>query len=182
MKIISARELGKGLEGVVYLIVCIACEREKVRAEYWGETSRTGFERGEEHVAGLENKYEKNSLWKHSVIYHGGGLERKDYRMEVIESHRSPLNRQVHEGVELYTNGADIILNSKSEWNHSKLPRVIIETGDEIEEDEADGMIRSTEMGGREKKRLNLRVKASEKRERENRQQWREREKRPRTE
>ena len=72
--------------------------------------------------------------------------------MEVVESHRSPLNRQVHEGVELDMNGAEIILNSKSEWNNCGIPRVMIEVGDEVEEDGGSGMIRSTEMGGRERK------------------------------
>ena len=37
-------------EGVVYTIVCIKCEGEGKKAEYWGETSRTGYERGEEHL------------------------------------------------------------------------------------------------------------------------------------
>ena len=66
-------------------------------------------------MEGLEGKYEKNSLWKHSSIYHSRGLQREDFVMKIIEQHRSPLNRQVHEGVELECNRADIILNSKTE-------------------------------------------------------------------
>ena len=39
-------------------------------AVYLGETARTGYERGIEHLAGLDSKYEKNALWKHSILYH----------------------------------------------------------------------------------------------------------------
>ena len=52
------------------------------------------------------------------------------------------------EGVELASNGLDIVMNSKSEWNSCRIPRVMIE----VEEDSEDGMICNTEMGGRERK------------------------------
>ena len=104
-------------------------------AEYWGETARTAFERGEEHLEGLRNKYEKNSLWKHSVLYHEGTLDKGDLVMKVVERHKSPLSRQIHEGVELEMNSAGIILNSKAEWNHSKISRIRIKVGEETEED-----------------------------------------------
>ena len=70
-------------ENVVYKIVCLECEKGGTKAEYWGETSRTGYERGEEHLSGLESKYEKNSLWKHSSIHHEGTLGQENFRMEI---------------------------------------------------------------------------------------------------
>ena len=51
-------------------------------------------------------------------------------------------------------NTAEIILNSKAEWNHSKIPRIRIEVGEETEEDASSGMSRSTEMGGEREKDL----------------------------
>ena len=84
-------------------------------AQYWGETARTSYERGEEHLEGLESKNEKNSLWKHSLLYHEGELGREDLVMKVVEKHQSPMARQIHEGVELETSKAEIIMNSKSE-------------------------------------------------------------------
>ena len=85
--------------------------------------------------------------------------------MRVIERHKSPLNRQIHEGIELEMNTAQIILNSKAEWNHSKIPRIMIEVGEEREEDTNSGMTRSTEMGGKERNRRSIRIKRSEKRD-----------------
>ena len=60
--------------------------------------------------------------------------------MRMIEGHRSPLERQVHEGVQLELHKADIIMNSKSEWNHARLPRIVIEMGEEQAEDQENGM------------------------------------------
>ena len=86
--------------------------------------------------------------------------------MKVIEGHKSPLNRQIHEGVELEMNAASIILNSKAEWNHSKIPRIIIEVGEDKEYDMNSGMVRSTELGGRERSnRRGMNIKKAEKRE-----------------
>ena len=151
-------------EGVVYLITCLKCKEWGKRTEYWGETARTGFERGNEHLAGLKGKYQKNSLWKHSELYHEGNLGGGDFKMEIKEKHRSPLTRQIHEGVELETNGASIIMNSKSEWNHCRIPRVVVEVGEEIEEDKESGMIKSTELGGRERGKKSIKIRETEKR------------------
>ena len=82
----------------------------------------------------MRRQDERNGLWKHSEIHHGGGLSREDLEMKVVESHRSPMSRQIHEGVEIENNGADIIMNSKSEWNNSKIPRIIIESGEQYRE------------------------------------------------
>ena len=149
-------------EGVVYRIKCLKCEGDGTLSEYWGETARTAFERGEEHVRGMENREEKNCLWKHSQMHHQGKLQKGDLELKVVERHRTPLSRQVHEGVEIELNGAEIILNSKAEWNQSRLPRIVIETGDRLIEDEESGL------GGREiegrKKKLEMVKKKVEKR------------------
>ena len=58
-----------------------------------------------------------------------------DLEMKVVETHRTPLSRQVHEGVAIETNTADIIMNSKTEWNQLRLPRIVIE--DLVEEEES---------------------------------------------
>ena len=93
-------------------------------------------------------------------------MTRRDFKMTVIEGHKRPLNRQIHEGVELEMNAASIILNSKAEWNHSKIPRIIIEVGEDKEYDMNSGMVRSTELGGRERSnRRGMKIKKTEKRE-----------------
>ena len=125
-------------ENVVYRITCQECGMRQVKAEYTGETSRTAYLRGREHWEGLESQKEKNALWKHCVEKHGG--TKVNFSMKVLRSHKTPLSRQVHESVEIDSSKADIVMNSKGEWNGSRIPRIIIEVGEELQEDEEDSM------------------------------------------
>ena len=81
--------------------------------------------------------------------------------MKVVEKHVSPISRQIHEGVELESSKADIILNSKSEWNHSKIPRIMIEVGEEVESDGMSGMNEGEKLGLQKRK---VTTKTAEKR------------------
>ena len=48
------------------------------------------------------------------------------------------MTRQIEEGIEILKSKADIIMNAKGEWNGSKLPRLLVERGNRVEEDEED--------------------------------------------
>ena len=89
----------------------------------------------------------------------------EDLEMKVIETHRTPLSRQIHEGVAIETNQADIIMNSKTEWNQSRLPRIMIESGEEVLEDEESGLNRN-----RERKSFRIMKSKTQKRSHENRE------------
>ena len=62
--------------------------------------------------------------------------------MKIVERHRTPLTRQVQEGVELELSKADVVMNSKAEWNHSRLPQIVIEQGEKQAEDNENGITR----------------------------------------
>ena len=128
--------------------------------------ARTAFERGEEHLDGMKRQDMRNRLWKHFQIHHGGELRREDLEMKVLETHRSPLSRQIHEGVEIEVNKADLLMNSKSEWNQSRLPRIVIESGETLMEDEESGLGRSGEKR-KERTRLKMSKKTVNKRQNE---------------
>ena len=115
---------------------------EGKKAEYWGESTRNGFCRGKEHIKGLKNENKKAPLWRHASAFHGGEKKPEWYKMKVEKVHRTPLVRQVAEGVEIATCDADVIMNSKGEWNGSKLPRMVIERGDKHELDKDDVNVR----------------------------------------
>ena len=108
----------------------------------------------------------RNRLWKHFQIHHGGELRREDLEMKVVKTHRSPLSRQIHEGVEIEVNKADLLMNSKSEWNQSRLPRIVIESGETLMEDEESGLGRSGEKR-KERTRLKMSKKIVNKRQNE---------------
>ena len=56
------------------------------------------------------------------------------------------------------TNRADIIMNSKTEWNQSRLPRIVIESGEELMEDVESGLNRNRD---RETERRQLKIPKS---------------------
>ena len=105
------------------------------KAVYWGETCRNGYKRDCEHEEGLLKEIEKSPLWRHSRVFHGGQKKIEWFCMKVEKIHRTPLVRQVSEGVEIARCQADIVMNSKGEWNGSKLPRMVIDRGEKVELD-----------------------------------------------
>ena len=118
-----------GRENVVYRISCDTCAQQEppVKAHYFGETARTGFLRGQEHLSGQQKELEENPLSKHDKIHHGGAHNK--YSMKVIRTHKKPLGMQIHESTEIQHSTADILLNSKGEFNGPRIPRITIEVG-----------------------------------------------------
>ena len=52
---------------------------------------------------------------------------------------KKPLARQIREGVDIEMSESTL-MNSKSEWNHSRIPRIVIEDGDKQSEDIESGL------------------------------------------
>ena len=76
-------------------------------------------------------------------------------RMTIVRRYKTLLYRQVGESVKINYNKSDIIMNSKGEFNGSKLPRIVIEIGEDVEtEDYRNGMKEHKE---REQKKSELR-------------------------
>ena len=123
-------------EGVVYRLTCLECGLNQVKSEYTAETSRTAFLRGREHQEGLDKRNVDNVLWKHCATVHGGQVVQ--FKMKVIKSHRTPLSRQVQESIEIEYSKADIVMNSKGEWNGSRIPRIVVEVGEKLQEGEKE--------------------------------------------
>ena len=59
--------------------------------------------------------------------------------MSMEESFKKPLARQIREGVEIEMSKATL-LNSMSEWNNSRIPRIVIEEGERQREDNDSGL------------------------------------------
>ena len=127
-------------EGVLYRIRCDDCKSKGRDVEYWGETGRDSYTRGGEHIKGCKEKNEENALWKHIEGGHRGENKGDEiFSMKVEKGFRKPLARQIREGVEIELSGA-ILLNSKSEWNNARIPRIIIEEGEKQSEDTESGL------------------------------------------
>ena len=110
----------------MYCIACITCRIGGIKAEYWGETGRTGYDRGLEHLKALENMHKDNTLEPHWREHHGGG-EDPSFTMKIIKQHARPLSRQIHEGIQIANFKGQILINRKCEWGCNLPPTLVIE-------------------------------------------------------
>ena len=120
-------------ENICYEMECLGCLDEGKRTSYIGESSRTSYERLNEHYRGHLNEEKENPLWKHSQGAHQG--VKQSFKMTIVSHHRKPLERQVKEHV-LITSRMEagvVMLNSKNEWHGKGLPRIVVEGQEEKE-------------------------------------------------
>ena len=113
--------------------------KEKGRESvYYGESSRTGFERGLEHVADIRSKDKESHIRRHLEEEHGGleNSENSHFSMKILRRHQSSFCRQIHEAVVISRNQHKNILNSKNEYNRCILPRLGVMMGEREERDE----------------------------------------------
>ena len=98
-------------------------------ALYRGESSRSGYRRGTQHLDSYRDRERSCPLWRHTRDHHGGrfGPDRglQDYKMTVIRSWSKPLDRVTAEG-DLITNlesmqhqNRALCINSKEDFLQS---------------------------------------------------------------
>ena len=108
-----------------YRLICKTCKERNRTKIYEGETSRSARSRSKEHLSGLINKNTNNVLYKHKQIDHSN--EEMEIIMEITNTFKDPLTRQANEGVRINKREKTELLNSKTEFNHPKIPRITIE-------------------------------------------------------
>ena len=122
------RGRGRGGEcrknNVGYILFCDECGEDKVC--YVGETGQNTYTRGLRHMTNYRGRHKDSPLWKHAQVAHGGSLE-VSFSMKVVRTFRDPLTRQVNEAVRINQCGAEIQLNSKSEWHGPATVRLVVE-------------------------------------------------------
>ena len=134
------KDLGKcNAEGVCYRITCLTCKQAGIKALYTGETGNSSLVRGANHITALNQMDTKNALVKHSIDHHQEMETHPEFTMQVLSVHKTALHRQVTEAVLIERTKANVIMNSKGEWNGSKLPRVILEVGDKVNQKDYNG-------------------------------------------
>ena len=94
---------------------------------YEGESSRSARIRGAEHLADFEKKRPNSVLWKHKQKEHGD--EEMKVTMQITKKFRDPLTRKANEAVRISHRNKNPgeLLNSKSEFNHPPVARIVIE-------------------------------------------------------
>ena len=104
---------------------CNTCKgRNKIKV-YEGETSRSARLRGKEHLAAYANKASDRVLYKHKVLEHEE--EDVEFAMEITGVFKDALTRQAEEAVRIKTRNNEELLNSKSEFNHPPMARIVVQ-------------------------------------------------------
>ena len=98
---------------VGYQISCQECPKSVV---YIGETSKSGYLRGVDHLRNYKSKKNDCPLWRHAAQDHDNRLDVK-FAKKIVRLFRDPLTRQCNESVRMQRCSADVLLNSKSEWH-----------------------------------------------------------------
>ena len=118
-----------GRSNVTYEISCSECQDP---AAYIGETGRTMYSRGKEHLEDYSREKPSSALWEHCQKYHDS--THVNFKMRCTGKFNKPNPRQITEGVKIH-NFAGLSLNRRSEWKIPVVARMDIRRDVREEED-----------------------------------------------
>ena len=100
--------------------------------KYIGEKARSTYERVWEHLNDKEQLKLNSHMLKHVIAEHEGeALENVEFGMRAVQFTRSSFERQILEACKIQENRVKhTLLNSKSEYNRSAIPRIVTQLGE----------------------------------------------------
>ena len=112
--------------GVSYKISCssrLVDDQGRGKYEYTGQTGKNGYTRGKKHIDDYVHKRDSSALWKHCLQKHNG--EQQHFEMKVVDRCRNdPTKRQTLEALRIQKVPKECVMNGKSEWNTTRIPRI----------------------------------------------------------
>jgi len=106
--------------GVTYELVCPIC-----RHKYFGETSRSAYTRGKEHLKALEQREEGSVLWRHCRDVHAGNIA--GFAMNVTGTFQTDaMLREITESVRINQTEEGQLINTKEEWTYFRIPNAVV--------------------------------------------------------
>ena len=105
-------------------------------------------------MTNLVNQTKGKPLWEHMQEEHNGKFDPTWFKMKMEMKHRSALQRQIREALDIEGSSAEIILNKKGEWNGSRIPRIKIEVADKLDDEEKDEQVKLCENSDRQISRI----------------------------
>ena len=113
--------------------------------KYIGESSRSAYERGWEHVNDMATLNPRSHMLKHVLLHHPGQeMFSIEFGMKIRKFCKSSFERQVLEAVTIQEERKEhFLMNSKSEYNRCSLPRLSTKFGEQeikdlVQEQETD--------------------------------------------
>ena len=101
--------------------------------KYIGETSRSGFERGWEHLNDLAQLKPTSHMLKHILLTHPEqDMSEVQFGMRTTRTCMSSFERQIYESVSIQKERQEhFVLNSRTEYNRCSLPRIRTQVGEQ---------------------------------------------------
>ena len=90
-------------------------------------------------MKGCRERNIENPMCKHIWESHEGKRGEELFTMKMEGGFKKPLARQIRESVEIESSKGEV-MNSKSEWNNSRIHRIVIEAGEKQIEDQESGL------------------------------------------
>ena len=109
---------------ILYQTSCLECRKKGKDVSYYGESSRSAYERSKEHFSDYEKLSSKSHMVKHHVLEHQEIEGKISFSVKILRFHRTAFSRQIHEAVKIQLNENNNILNSKGEYSRCRLPRL----------------------------------------------------------
>ena len=104
---------------------------------YIGETSRSAYERGHEHLKDLEFRRTKSHYLRHAVEFHPNvPPESLKFRMKILSCHKTAFERQIREAVLIDLNSGPKLMNSKLEYTRCCIPKLSVKLGNKDEKED----------------------------------------------
>ena len=108
-----------------YLGQCLICKEDDIATFYHGESGDNGVTRLLQHEDDIKKFRLKNAFAKHLEEKHKD--RRGDptaFSFKVVKTYKKPHERQISEGVRIFSSEADILMNGKSEWMQPAVQRI----------------------------------------------------------
>ena len=113
------------MNNIGYRWTCTTCSEKNILKVYKGETARSARIRCREHLRALENKRSDSVLYKHKISEHKN--EDATFKFEITNKFKDALTRQANEAVRIDDRKDIELMNSKSEFNHAPVARIMVE-------------------------------------------------------
>ena len=115
--------------GALYRGTCSLCAALGRSTVYHGESGYNGYTRIGDHGGDIRTGDLSNAFAKHLLEDHPEATAeeaRGAIKFEVLRTFEKPLERQVAEAVAIQNCKADLVLNSKAEWEQPAVERLIV--------------------------------------------------------
>ena len=109
----------------MFHLQCKKCKEQEVTTTYYGESARTGFDRGADHYSAMRNGVKNHPVVAHFLESHP--QEQPEAQMKILRVFDKPLERQAMEGHMISMFKGKEIMNSRGDWGQNLPPEMVVE-------------------------------------------------------